>query len=65
MADVAQPVESEIWTPEDVAAYLRVTVWHVRHLARNNKIPARRVGSLWRFNREEILNWMQGGKGTR
>lgn len=41
MNDFERPEDThEIWTPEDVAACVRVTVWHVRHLARQGNIPA-------------------------
>lgn len=43
-------------TTADVAALLRVHPKHVYRLLRKG-LPARRVGSEWRFERDEVLAW--------
>ena len=43
-----------LWTVEDVARYLRLKPETVRMLARNNKIPGRKVGKVWRFRAREV-----------
>lgn len=41
-------------TAQEVAALLRMHVKHVQRLARAGKLPARRVGRRWLFNRARI-----------
>lgn len=43
-----------LWTVEDVANYLRLKQETVRMMARANKIPALKVGKVWRFKVSEI-----------
>jgi len=47
----------------EVAALLRVHPKHVYRLLRKG-LPSRRVGSEWRFSREDVLAWSGGGKGA-
>ena len=51
----------EIMTPEQAAEMLQIKTSHVQKLARNGGIPAKKVGHLWRFNREELRTWMRSG----
>lgn len=48
-------------TAEEVAEYLRVRLSTVYEWAKKGKIPAARVGRLWRFQREEIETWVRNG----
>lgn len=48
---------SEAYTAEEVAQYLKLHPYTVRRLARENKIPAFRVGGQWRFRRDDIDKW--------
>ena len=43
-----------LWTVEDVANYLRLKQETVRMMARENKLPALKVGKAWRFRVVEI-----------
>jgi excisionase family DNA binding protein len=57
--DVAEPAEpDEIITLNELAQYLKVHVSTIYKLLKENKIPAFRVGSDWRFSRREIDRWM-------
>lgn len=47
-------------TTAEVAEILRVHPKHVYRLLRRG-LPARRVGSEWRFSREDVLAWSGGG----
>lgn len=50
--------EQTIITVEELAALLgvhRITVY--RHL-KESKLPGFKIGRVWRFNREEISNWI-------
>lgn len=48
-------------TTVEIAEVLRVHPKHVYRLLRKG-LPAQRVGSEWRFSREDVLAWAAGGK---
>jgi excisionase family DNA binding protein len=48
----------EWMTLEEVANYLRVTEITIYRLAHQGKIPASKVGKMWRFNKERIDKWL-------
>jgi excisionase family DNA binding protein len=43
---------------EGIAEYLSLTVRHVRRLVLERRIPHRKVGSLLRFDIDEVDAWM-------
>lgn len=45
----------EIMTANEVAKLLRVTPQHVRKLARANTLPHMRIGTEYRFVRDELV----------
>ena len=47
-----------VLTVRELAGYLRVHQSTVYRQLREQKLPSFRVGSAWRFNREEIERWM-------
>ena len=49
----------EIFTLDDVAAYLKVGKRTVYRLAAAKKIPAFKVGGTWRFSRTDIDKWIK------
>jgi excisionase family DNA binding protein len=49
----------EIFTLDDVAAYLKVSKRTVYRLAASKKIPAFKVGGTWRFSRADIDAWIK------
>jgi putative molybdopterin biosynthesis protein len=49
-------VTGQLLTTEEVARLLRVHPKHVYRLLKRG-LPARRVGSEWRFERDEVLGW--------
>ena len=49
----------EILVIRQVAAYLKVTERTIYRLAAARKIPAFKVGSTWRFSREDIECWIR------
>jgi excisionase family DNA binding protein len=51
----------EVMTVEEVAEYLRVTPSSIYEWAKAGKMPAAKVGRLWRFHREEIDAWVRRG----
>ena len=53
-----------VWTVEDVARELKVSVRHIYRLTSENKIPFAKIGKLVRFDPTQIENWVRKG-GTR
>lgn len=49
---------------DEAAALLRVKPEVVRKLVQAQRIPARRVGDVWRFSRAALLEWLKGGRFT-
>ncbi|MDE2440716.1 MAG: helix-turn-helix domain-containing protein [Betaproteobacteria bacterium] len=48
----------EILTIEEVAVYLKAGRRTVYRLAANGKIPAFKLGGVWRFRRAELERWI-------
>jgi excisionase family DNA binding protein len=48
----------EIMTIGDVADYLKVTERTIYRLAGAKKIPAFKVGGVWRFSKADIDGWI-------
>ena len=63
MMKKAQPIPdstiemSPVLTVRNVAEYLHVHPSTIYRLLKSKQLPAFRVGSDWRFNREEIDRW--------
>lgn len=47
-------------TPVQVAEMFQVPVRTVHALARKKKLPAIKVGRLWRFDLRELWKWIEG-----
>lgn len=50
----------EILSSEDVARWLHVSPTQVRRLAAAGEIPGVQIGSLWRFSRQALEQWIGG-----
>ena len=48
----------ETLTPNEVAQSLKLHPFTVARLAREGKIPAFKVGGVWRFRKDEFEKWM-------
>jgi excisionase family DNA binding protein len=46
-------------TPAEVAGLLKVSPKTIQRLLKKGEIPAFRVGTQWRFDREQIEAWAQ------
>ena len=57
-------VPHDLMTVREVAKYLRVKPSTIYEWAKDGKIPAAKVGRLWRFHREEIDAWVRSGGGN-
>lgn len=53
--------DREVLTPEQAGELLQMSAYGVRQLARQRRLPARKVGREWRFLRSELLRWMRHG----
>jgi excisionase family DNA binding protein len=50
---------SLLFTAEEAAKYLRLHVKSIYRLARDGKIPGRKVGGSWRFHRDALDLWIK------
>jgi excisionase family DNA binding protein len=50
--------ETEVLTLQEAAALLKCHPKTLRLMAMQGKIPARRVGRLWRFSLLKITEWL-------
>jgi len=50
--------KNEIMTLEEVASYLRVSERTVKEWVSQGKLPGGKLGTSWRFQRNEIENWV-------
>lgn len=48
----------EIFTIDELAAYLKASKRTVYRLAASNQIPAFKLGGTWRFRRAELDKWI-------
>jgi excisionase family DNA binding protein len=54
-------MEKRLMTVEEVADYLRIKPGTVYDWAKMGKIPAIKVGRLWRFDSGTIEAWVKSG----
>lgn len=57
MSHSAHPADEFLDVPE-LAAWLHITVRHVRRLVAESRIPYYKIGALLRFRRSEIHEWL-------
>lgn len=58
----------ETLTPHEVAKVLKLHPFTVTRLAREGKLPAFKVGGVWRFRRDQFERWIEqetNGKARR
>ncbi len=48
----------ETLTPNEIAKILRIHPFTVTRLAREGKIPAFKVGGIWRFRKDQFEKWI-------
>jgi excisionase family DNA binding protein len=58
-------VADPLWTAEDVAAFLRVSLSMVYKLRRTGALPAVRVGALFRFQPDAVRAFAGGDTVAR
>ena len=53
---------AQIMTTKEVAAYLKLHEITICKYAADGLIPAKRIGRVWRFDKEAIDRWISGGE---
>jgi excisionase family DNA binding protein len=56
---------NEILTPKEAGLYLNVHVRTIYRLAKEAKIPGRRVGGRWRFSKAALEEWFSEDSAQR
>jgi excisionase family DNA binding protein len=56
----ALPSAEPLWTAEDVAAYLRVSLSMVYKLRRQGSLRSAAIGKLFRFDPEDVRAYARG-----
>lgn len=51
----------EIMSPGEVAEWLDCSDQHVRNQAAKGALPGKKIGGLWRFNRDALAAWFEAG----
>jgi len=59
VSQTISPQTEPLWTVEEIAGYLRLEPETVRSMAREGKLPAAKVGKVWRFRHAQIKEWIQ------
>lgn len=49
---------------EEAAEYLGVKVVTLRSWSKSKKVPAHKVGKLWKFKRSELDEWVKSGQSA-
>lgn len=58
-------VTSDRWlSVDEMAAYLGVKRYTIYKWIERKKMPAHKVGSLWKFKREEVDGWIRTGEAA-
>jgi excisionase family DNA binding protein len=52
-------------TIDDLVAYLKMGKTKLYTMAQKGGIPGSKVGSQWRFDREEIDEWIKSGRAAK
>ena len=49
----------ETLTPNEIAQILKLHPFTITRLAREGKLPAFKVGGVWRFRRDQLERWIK------
>lgn len=56
-------MEKEILTIEEASSFLQIGTRSLYKLAKEGKIPAKKVLNKWRFEKESLREWIREGYG--
>lgn len=54
----------EVMTLIEASTYLKVNKYTIYRLAQKGRIPAFKVGKIWRFKRDKMEVWMEENSNT-
>jgi len=54
-------MEKEILTIEEAASFLQMGKRSIYKLAKEGKIPGKKILNKWRFEKESLKNWVKEG----
>ena len=54
-----------LMTLAEVAEYLRLSKDTVYRMASGGRLPASKVGSQWRFRRDDVERWLEAHKNVQ
>jgi excisionase family DNA binding protein len=57
-------VEEELLTPREVSQYLKITQRTLYNFLKEGKVPAIKVGGVWRFKKKELDHWLEENKAA-
>jgi len=60
-----ESLEKEILTIKEAAAYLQIGTRSLYRLAREGRIPGKKVLNKWRFARKSLQAWIRQGEQRR
>ena len=60
--DLKERIMPQIMTTKELAKYLKLHEITICKYAAEGKIPAIRIGRVWRFDKEAIDKWISGGQ---
>jgi excisionase family DNA binding protein len=56
-------METDKWlTLDELAEYLKLSKSNIYRMTQKGEVPASKIGSRWRFDRDEIYAWMKNQK---
>jgi excisionase family DNA binding protein len=56
-------MENDKWlTLDELAAYLKLSSSNLYRMTKRGEVPASKIGSVWRFDRDEIDAWVKNQK---
>lgn len=58
-----EPMDT-LMTIDEVATYLRLSKDTVYRMAQAGKVPASKVGTQWRFRKEDVDRWLEQNKNV-
>jgi excisionase family DNA binding protein len=61
---VKESIMAEIMTTQEIAKYLKLHEITICKLAAEGKIPAVRIGRVWRFDKNAVDEWIAKGQST-
>ena len=65
MNEMNQNLSDRWLSVDEVAAYLGINPGTVYKWIKRKSMPAKKVGSLWKFRTKEIDEWIESGESSR